>query len=287
VTTFHGIYNARTPFKRFYNSVMARGDAVIANSEFTREHILTHYDIERARITAIPRGVDLDVFDRARVSEADVAVMRAKWGFGLNETRCVLVVPARLTRWKGHLVLIEAMKIVETRRPGAVKVIIAGDDQGRHAYTSEMLAAIQSASLQDVVAMVGHVRHMPIAFAASDMAAFPVIEPEAFGRGAVEAQAMGVPVIASNLGGYTETVVEGETGFLTPPGSPLPLAGAIERMLDAGPELRADMGRKGRDRVRALYSKAALQSSTLAVYQRVLSQAQKHKTAKASGEAVL
>jgi glycosyltransferase involved in cell wall biosynthesis len=119
------------------------------------------------------------------------------------------------------------------------------------------------------------------------MAAFPVIEPEAFGRGAVEAQAMGVPVIASNLGGYTETVVEGETGFLTPPGSPLPLAGAIERMLDAGPELRADMGRKGRDRVRALYSKAALQSSTLAVYQRVLSQAQKHKTAKASGEAEL
>ena len=120
------------------------------------------------------------------------------------------------------------------------------------------------------MAIVGHLRQMHLAFAASDIAVFPVIEPEAFGRGAVEAQAMGVPVIASNLGGYTETVVEGETGFLVPPGAAHALAGAIERMIDAGAEKRAEMGRKGRDRVRQLYSKTALQTATLAVYQRVL-----------------
>jgi glycosyltransferase involved in cell wall biosynthesis len=102
---------------------------------------------------------------------------------------------------------------------------------------------------------------------------FPVIEPEAFGRGAVEAQAMGVPVIASNIGGYTETVVEGETGFLVPPGNAAALAVAIERLMDTGPGARVEMGRKGRERVRRLYSKAALQSATLALYQRLLSEA--------------
>jgi glycosyltransferase involved in cell wall biosynthesis len=285
VTTFHGIYNARSPLKRFYNSVMARGDAIIANSEYTREHILAHYDVMAERIIAIPRGVDLEVFDRKRVANEAVAALRAQWG--VNEEQCVVLVPARLTRWKGQMILIEAVKLFEARRPGAVKVIVAGDDQGRRAYTEEMLSAIKAAGLQEVVAVVGHLRQMPLAFAASDTAVFPVVEPEAFGRGAVEAQAMGVPVIASNLGGYTETVVESQTGFLVPAGAAGPLCGAIERMIDAGAQGRAEMGRRGRDRVRALYSKSALQSATLAVYQRVLSEAHERKAAKATGEAVL
>jgi glycosyltransferase involved in cell wall biosynthesis len=265
--------------------VMARGDAIIANSEFTREHILTNHDVMPERITAIPRGVDLDVFDREKVADSDIAELRAKWG--ADDQRCVVLVPARLTRWKGQLVLIEAMKLFEARRPGVMKVIIAGDDQGRRAYTQEMLAAITAAKLQDAVAVVGHLRQMPLAFAASDMAVFPVIEPEAFGRGAVEAQAMGVPVIASNLGGYTETVVESQTGFLVPSGAPGPLCGALERMVDAGAEKRTEMGRRGRDRVRVLYSKTALQSATLAVYQRVLSEAESRKNAKSQARPVL
>jgi glycosyltransferase involved in cell wall biosynthesis len=281
VTTFHGIYNARSPLKRFYNSVMARGDVVIANSEYTREHILAHYDVPPEHVITIPRGVDLDIFDRAKVSAEEIAAQRAAWELQANDARCVVLVPARLTRWKGQMILIEAMKLLQARRPGAVKVIIAGDDQGRRAYSEEMLAAIKAGGLQDVVAVVGHLRQMPLAFAASDMAVFPVIEPEAFGRGAVEAQAMGVPVIASNLGGYTETVLEGETGFLVPAGAPAPLCGAIERMIDAGAKERAAMGQKGLERARGQYSKAALQSSTLAVYQRVLSESKVRKRAKA------
>ncbi len=287
VTTFHGIYNARSPLKRFYNSVMARGDAIIANSEYTREHILTNYEVMPERISAIPRGVDLDVFDRDKISADDIAALRATWALASDDKRNVVFVPARLTRWKGQLVLIEAVKMLEARRPGAVKVIIAGDDQGRRAYSVEMLSAIKAAGLQDAVAMVGHLRQMPLAFAASDMAVFPVIEPEAFGRGAVEAQAMGVPVIASNLGGYTETVREGETGFLVPAGGAGPLSGAIERMIDAGAEKRVEMGQKGRDRVRELYSKAALQSATLAVNQRVLREAESRKRAKTPARPVL
>ncbi|MGD9968254.1 MAG: glycosyltransferase family 4 protein [Hyphomonadaceae bacterium] len=285
VTTYHGIYNALSPFKRMYNSVMARGDAIIANSEFTREHILTHHEVMPERITAIPRGVDLNLFDREKIAAADIAALRAQWGVG--EHQCIVIVPARLTRWKGQLILIEAMKLFEARRPGAVKVIIAGDDQGRRAYTQEMLAAITAAKLQDAVAVVGHLRQMPLAFAASDLAVFPVIEPEAFGRGAIEAQAMGVPVIASNLGGYTETVLEGQTGFLVPAGAAAPLCGAIERMIDAGSEARGEMGRRGRDRVRSVYSKSALQSATLAVYQRVLSEAENRKSAKSPARPVL
>lgn len=278
VTTFHGIYNARSSLKRFYNSIMARGDAVIANSEYTREHILEFYDVDPKRIVAIPRGVDLSVFDREKVSANEVAITRGDWGLGTkDDARLVIIAPARLTRWKGQLVLIEAVKMIEARRPGALKVILAGDPQGRLGYVNELNAAINAAGLQEVVALVGHVRQMPTAFAASDIAVFPVIEAEAFGRGAVEAQAMGVPVIATNLGGYTETIVEGETGFLVPPNAPQALAGAIERMMDIGPSARATMGAMGRDRVRAQYSKTALQKATLAVYERVLREANAHR----------
>jgi|CXWL01.1.fsa_nt_gi glycosyltransferase involved in cell wall biosynthesis len=285
VTTYHGIYNAKSPLKAFYNSVMARGDAIIANSEFTREHVLTNHDVMPERVTAVPRGVDLNVFDPAKIKAEDVAIVRGKWRVAANQ--CVVFVPARLTRWKGQMVLIEAARLLQERRPNAFKIIIAGDDQGRRAYSQEMLSAIKAGGLQEVVAMIGHLRQMPLAFAASDMAVFPVIEPEAFGRGAVEAGAMGVPVIASNLGGYTETVVEGQTGFLVPAGAAGPLCGAIERMIDAGAEKRAEMGQKGQERVRTLYSKAALQSATLAVYERVLSEADSRKTVKAPAQPVL
>lgn len=278
VTTFHGIYNARSPLKKFYNSIMTRGDAVIANSHYTREHILEQYDVQPSRITVIPRGVDLDVFDRRKLKPADVEITRADWGLATNDARCVVIAPARLTRWKGQLVLIDAIKMIEARRPGAVKVILAGDPQGRQGYVAELKQAIERAELNEVVILAGHLRDMPLAFAASDIAVFPVIEAEAFGRGAVEAQAMAVPVIATNLGGYTETVIEGETGFLVPPGAAQALAGAIERMIDLGPERRGEMGERGLTRVQAQYSKTALQTATLAVYQRVLRDAEQRRT---------
>lgn len=270
VTTFHGIYNARSAPKRFYNSIMARGDAIIANSAYTKEHIVSRYAVDPKRIAAIPRGVDLDVFDPAKISTADVSAMRTSWGLGAQDARCVLIAPARLTRWKGQLVLIEAVKAVAARRPGAVKVVLAGDAQGRSGYVNELQVAIEAAQLQDVVVLAGHIAQMPTALAASDIAVFPVIEPEAFGRGAVEAQAMGLPVIASRLGGYTETVVDNETGLLTPAGSASALSAAIERLLDAGAAERRAMGERGAKRARTLYTVTALQTATLSIYQEVL-----------------
>ena len=279
VTTFHGIYNARSRLKRFYNSIMARGDAVIANSEYTREHVLSHYVVDPAKVTAIPRGADLGVFDADKVSRADVAAMRAAWKVAENDSRCVVFAPARLTRWKGQLVLIEAAKLIEQRRPGTLKVIFAGDAQGRLGYVRDMQAAIDAAGLRETVAIVGHVDTMPAALAASDIAVFPVIEAEAFGRGAVEAQAMGVPVIASGLGGFTETIVDGDAGLLVAPGVALALAAAIERMADMGAEERHAMGARARARARELYATATLQSATLAVYWRLLAGAKGERAA--------
>lgn len=287
VTTFHGIYNARSAPKRFYNSVMARGDVVIANSEYTREHILANYGVDAERVVTIPRGVDVDAFDRAKISEDAIAAMRASWQVAVNDPRLVVFAPARLTRWKGQLVLIEAMALLEKRRPGAAKLVFAGDAQGRIAYVQDMTNAIEEHGLRETVALAGHLRQMPEAFAASDIAVFPVIEPEAFGRGAIEAQAMGVPVVASNIGGFTETVRDGETGLLTPPGNAAALAAAIERMIDLGSEKRAEMGRSGMARVQAVYSKTALQSATLAVYQRVLREAEAKRAPGRSGQPVL
>ena len=279
VTTFHGIYNARSPLKRFYNSVMARGDVVIANSEYTRGHVLAHYRVAPERVVTIPRGVDLEMFDRALVNPDAVAAMRAEWGLTPGDARCVLIAPARLTRWKGQLLLIEAVKLIEAARPGALKVILAGDPQGRLGYAREIDAAIAAAGLQEAVAVVGHVGRMADAFAASDVAVFPVIEPEAFGRGAVEAQAMGVPVIASRLGGFSETILDGETGFLVEAGAAGALAHALERVIALPAQARAAMGRRGRERVRDLYSTKALQTATLAVYQRLLRHAKRAESA--------
>lgn len=284
VTTYHGVYNARSPLKRFYNSIMARGDIVIANSHYTREHILKHHKTAPERVVAIPRGVDVEVFDGDRVNSAEVAAMRAAWGLGDSDTRCVAIAPARLTRWKGQLVLIEAAKLLTARRPGAVKIIFAGDSQGRESYVSEMTSLIAENKLQDVVAIAGHLGHMPTAFAASDIAVFPVIEPEAFGRGAVEAQAMGLPVIASRLGGYTETIIDGETGFLAPAGDAAALAQAIERMIAAGGEARRAMGERGRQRARELYTKTALQNATLEIYHRLLSESRESGASGSNGE---
>jgi glycosyltransferase involved in cell wall biosynthesis len=270
VTTYHGVYNAKSGLKRFYNSVMARGDLVIANSEFTRVHVLDQYALAPERVVAIPRGVDLEIFNPARIDPARIAQLRSSWGLDTNDPRLVVILPARLTRGKGQLVLIEAVARLSARYPRAVKLVFAGDAQGRSNYVNEMMTAISAGGLHDDVAVIGHLQHIAEGLAASDVAVFPSTDPEAFGRGAVEAQAMARPVLASRLGGLAETVLDGETGLLTPPASAAALADAIERLIAMGPEARAAMGEKGRAHVVGRYSKTLMQQATLGVYDRLL-----------------
>lgn len=269
VATYHGVYNARGAIKRWYNAVMTRGELVIANSEFTRAHVLAEHGTAPERVVAVPRGVDLSRFSPEAVAPERVEALRQAWGLDPADTRPVILLAGRMTRWKGQLLLIEALRRADEAGVQA-RAVLAGDDQGRSDYSAEVRAAIAEAGLTERVVIAGHVGDMPAAYLACDLAAAPSLDPEAFGRTAVEPQAMGRPVLAAAHGATTETVVHGETGWLVAPGDPDAWAEAIVTAVQAGPERRAAMGRAGRARVEALYSVERMTASTLDLYARVL-----------------
>ncbi len=269
VTTYHGIYNASNPLKRFYNSVMTRGDAVIANSHWTAEHIVREHRIPRARLAVIHRGVDLGEFDSAGVAPARVAALRGEWG--ATEGQTVILLPGRLTRWKGQLVFVEAL--AQLARAGTLsnaKAVLAGDAQERKAYAAELQEAIARANLSGAIAIVGHVQDMPAAYSASDIVVSASTDPEAFGRVAAEAGAMARPVIATDHGGARETVLDGRSGLLVPPGDAARLAGAIGTLMSMTDEERRSMGECGRAHVREHFSLDRMCADTIALYRALL-----------------
>jgi glycosyltransferase involved in cell wall biosynthesis len=182
----------------------------------------------------------------------------------------VLLALARLTRWKGQEIAIEAAARVLRARPGGVTLILAGDSQGRHGYVDVLRRAIEQHEIQDRVRIVGHVADVPAAMTASDVVLAPSLAPEAFGRVAAEAQAMARPVIAADCGGFAETIVPEETGLLVPPGDGGAFADAIERMMSVGSEGRAAMGARGFARAQRLYAASALQEATLRIYDQLI-----------------
>ncbi len=261
VTTYHGIYNAKQPLKRFYNSAMVRGRAVIANSQWTADHIAREYAIAPQEITVIPRGVDLRVFDPAKVSRERIAALRTQWG--VKDDEVVILLPGRLTRWKGQHVLIAALKLA--KRSG-FRAILAGDAQGRDAYEAELRRAAHGSN----VVIAGHVGDMAAAYLAADIVISASTDAEAFGRVAAEAGAMGRAVIATDHGGARETIVAERTGLLVPPGDAGALARAIERLADMGVEGRAAMGGEARRHIRTHFTRETMCADTLALYRRLL-----------------
>ena len=270
VATYHGIYNAKTKLKRWYNAVMTRGDLVIANSDYTRNHVLEQHDLAPDKIVTIPRGVDLERFDPEAVSSDRLDALRTAWGIAAGDGRVKILLGGRLTRIKGHLTIIAAAAQLKAEGRSDFLIIFAGDDQGRTDYRHELEAAIASAGLTDEVLLVGHCDDMPAAFLLCDLAILPTTVPESFGRTAVEPQAMGRPVIASSHGGATETVLDGKTGWLTPPGDIEAWSKALKLALEAGPDKLSAMGALASSRARQLYSADAMCSATMAAYERVL-----------------
>ena len=269
VATYHGVYRARSSLKRWYNAVMTRGGLVIANSDYTRDHVLAEHRIDPARIVSIPRGVDLDRFNPSWVTPERVQALREAWGIAERETRLKFLLAGRLTRIKGHLTVIEAA--AKLRAEGRdFLIIFAGDDQGRTGYREELENAIAVAGLRDQVRLVGHCDDMPAAYLAAEVAMLPSTQPESFGRTAVEPQVMGRPVLASDHGGTAETVVHGETGWLVKAGDADAWAAAIGRTLDAGRARLSAMGQAAANRARQLYSVDAMCEATLDAYARVL-----------------
>lgn len=270
VATYHGVYNARSSLKRWYNAVMTKGDLVIANSEYTRQHVITEHGVPPDRVVAIPRGVDLSRFEPGVVGADRLEALRRAWGVAADERRLKVLLAGRLTRWKGQGLLIEAMARLKARGEDRVLLLLAGDDQGRKGYRAELTEAIAAAGLQDRVKLVGHCDDMPAAYLLADLAVAPSLEPEAFGRTAVEPQVMGRPVMAADHGATRETVVPGETGWLVAPGDAEAWASALLEACEAGAAGRQAMGQAARARARRLYSVDAMCEATLDVYARIL-----------------
>ena len=264
VTTYHGAYNEGFPGKRLYNSVMARGDRVIAISHFIADLIRARHGVAESRLRVIPRGVDPRRFDPALVSPARLAALRAAWG--VAEGQPIIMLPARVTRWKGQMVLVEAM----AQLPGDALALLVGDAAERPAFQAELQARIAGLGLQDRVRLVGHATDMPAALMLADVVVHASTDAEAFGRTVIEAQAMARPVIASDLGAPRETVAEGITGWRTPPGDAAALAAALSRALAMTDSERAALGARARAAVLSGYTTAAMQAATMATYRELL-----------------
>lgn len=269
VVTYHGIYNASNALKRCYNSVMVKGDAVIANSEWTAAHIVAEHGGRAKNVTVIPRGIDLTHFDPAGVPPDQVSMLRAQWG--ANGDDLVVLLPGRLTRMKGQLVLIAALTQMKNEGVlGRIRTVLAGDAQGRDAFEEEVKRAVETAGLKDRVVVTGHVCDMASAYLASDIVVSASIYAESFGRVPVEAAVMGKSVIATDHGGARETVLAGVSGILVPPGDAAALATALTRLVAMGPEGRAAMGAKGRTHVLHRYTRERMCADTIALYRTLL-----------------
>lgn len=276
VTTYHGAYNEKTSLKRAYNAIMAKGDVVIANSLYTKHLIEQRYATPPEKICVIYRGVDGAKFDPAAISDSRKQTLRAQWKAAPG-TRIVVQL-ARLTAWKGQSTVIEAARLLETEgRLGPTLIVLAGDAQGRDSYRERLESEIRSAHLETKVILPGHVDDVPAALAIAHLAIVASTEPEAFGRVATEAQVMGCPVIATDLGAPPETVAatpntaaSDVTGWLVPPGDAPKLAEAMAGALNLGSEARTALGNRARARVLERYSLDGMRLQTLDVYDSLL-----------------
>jgi glycosyltransferase involved in cell wall biosynthesis len=276
VTTYHGAYSEKSDAKRLYNSVMARGDVVIANSHYTSDLIRMRYGTPLSKLRVIYRGVDGRLFDPVNVAPERVNAVRKRWG--IDDSKRVVLHAARLTAWKGQKVVIAAAELLSRQRDLDDTVfILAGDAQGRSSYRSALVAQIRAAGLDERVRIVGHVDDMAAAFRAAHVAVVASVEPEAFGRAATEAQVMATPVIATDIGAPPETVlgrpgvsVHRATGWLVPPGDSQRLAEALTEALAMTPDEHARMGARARTHVLDAFSLKQMKQQTLQVYDALL-----------------
>lgn len=265
VTTYHGVYNEGVPGKRRYNAVMAKGDRVIAISRFVAALLVARHGVEPSRVRTIPRGVDPALFDPARVTAPQIAQLATAWR--VPDGAPVVMLPARLTRWKGAAVLIDA--VARLARTDACCVLV-GATQGRERFARQLQAQAQALGMAGRLRMAGHCDDMPAALALADVVVSASLDPEGFGRAVIEAQAMARPVIATDHGGAAETVEHGVTGWRVPPGDADALAAALDHALAMQPDERRGMGERARASVLAHYTTAAMQAATLDVYRELL-----------------
>lgn len=264
ITTFHNVYGTGTPLKHWYNSIMARGERVIAISDFVAQHAAAEYGVGPDRLRIIPRGVDLKLFDADRVNGDRVADLANKWR--IPDEAAVVMLPGRLTRWKGGLDFIDA--IARLGR-GDICGVLVGAEQ-RTGFRRELEARIARCGFPGQFRIVEDCRDMPAAYVLADVVVSASTDPEGFGRTIVEAQAMGRPVIATDHGGARETVIPGHTGWLVPPGDIEAMAMAIGEALDLDHLSRTALGHRARAHIVSGFTRDAMCAHTIDIYEELL-----------------
>jgi glycosyltransferase involved in cell wall biosynthesis len=274
VTTFHSAYSGSSPIKSQYNSIMVAGDLVVANSQFTVRRIAEQYPAAAERVAVIARGADLRWFSPSAVDARRVERLRSNWGVEPHQS--VVLLPARLSARKGHSVLIGAARHLIAEGLSGARFIFVGDPHS-DSFLRNIEGQIARAGLNGVIRCAGYCEDMPAAYLAASVVVSPSTEPEAFGRVAIEAQAMGAPIIVSDHGAAAETVLappqaeESEsTGWRVPPGDATALARAIRQALELGASAREELMLRARNHVQTNFSVERMCQSTLQVYERLL-----------------
>ena len=272
VTTFHGTYNFNSKIKRFYNSVMVRSDLIIAGSNFIFSHIkenYTKYFDAKKKLLVIFRGINVDYFDPTTKLESDEKKLLKEWQ--IEKDKKIILLPGRLTGWKGQEVFIEAVNLVNTELGyEAFYAVILGSEQGRELYKKKLIRLTEQHRLINQVKFIDHCKDMALAYKVSDIVVSASIEPEAFGRVAVEAQSMERPIIASNIGGSNETVVDEKTGFLFDSNNAKSLSKKILKVLSMDEASLQSIGKEGRKNIIQKFNVEKMCFSTYSEYKRIL-----------------
>ena len=272
VTTFHGTYNFNGRLKKFYNSVMVRSDLIIAGSNFIFSHIKENYSeflTVKKKFLVIFRGINIDYFDPSTKLESDEKKTLQKWG--IDKEKKIVLVPGRLTSWKGQELLIEAINLVKKELGyEAFYVVILGSDQGRNLYKKKLVRMTEQYRLTNQIKFIDHCKDMALAYHISDIIISPSIEPEAFGRVAIEAQSMEKLIIASNIGGSNETIINEKTGFLFESGDANSLSKKIIRAITMDDSSLKLIGKEGRKNIIKKFNVEKMCFSTYSEYKRLI-----------------
>jgi len=272
VTTFHGTYNFKTNLKKFYNSVMVRSDLIIAGSNFIFSHIKENYSMYlnyKKKFLVIFRGINVDYFDSSTTLENDEKKLLKQWD--IEKDKKIILLPGRLTSWKGQEVFIEAVNLINIELGyEAFYTVILGSDQGRELYKKKLIRLSEQFRMSKQIRFIDHCKNMALAYKVSDIIVSASNEPEAFGRVSVEAQSMGKPIVASNIGGSNETVIDEKTGFLFESNNAKSLSKQILRVLNMDETSLKMMGIEARKNVTQRFNVEKMCFSTYSEYKRLL-----------------
>ena len=272
VTTFHGVYNFSNSLKKFYNSVMVRSNLVIAGSNYVFNHIQENYSHlinNKKRLLVIFRGINTEYFDNSNITNDKVQNVYST--LNLSSEKFKILLPGRLTRWKGQEMFIESLNLLKKKyNKENFQGIILGSHQGRTVYFKKLISLIEKYGLKRDMIFIKHIKEMPVAYYVSDIVVSSSIEPEAFGRISVEAQAMRRPILASNHGGSKETIVNGKSGFLFDNNNPESLAENLNKLMEMDKDKLQSIGNEGRKNILKKFDVEQMCYSTFLEYKKLI-----------------